>query len=184
MPQSLPTVSLTCWVPSLTSTVCVVSRRSPSTLMVSLPADAGIDRHHHGVAGSVFRLVDRGLQQVRRIGAAVGVPADIELHRGDRSVRLGRFDVEAIAAGLRRERHPRRLVGRQRQVAVGDALGRFDRLIFPRRVLAIPLVARLHLQQFVAQAIARKLLAVGADEHDVELGLVALGDALVSRIAA
>ena len=146
-----------------------------------LAGGAGIDRHHHGVAGSVFRLVDRGFQQVRRIGAAVGIPADVELHRGDRPVRLGRFDVEAIAAGLRRERHPRRLVGRERQVAVGDALGRLDRLIFPGRVLAIPLVAGLHLQQLVAQAVARQLLAVGGDEHDVELGLVALGDALVAE---
>ena len=76
-----------------------------------LAGGARIDGHHHGVAGLIFRLVDRGLQQVRRIGAAVGVPADVELHRGDRPIQLGRFDIEAIAAGLRRERHPRRLVG-------------------------------------------------------------------------
>ena len=38
MPQSLPTGILTWAVPSLTSMVCVVSSRSPSTLMVSLPA--------------------------------------------------------------------------------------------------------------------------------------------------
>ena len=87
-----------------------------------LAGGAGIDRHHHGIAGRVFRLVDRGFQQVRRIGAALGVPADVELHRRDRAVRLGRFDVEAIAAGLRRDRHPRRLVrlsasGRRRRRA-------------------------------------------------------------------
>ena len=76
-----------------------------------LAGRAGVDRHHHGVAGGVFSLVDRGLQQVRRIGAALGVPADVELHGRDGSIRLGRLDVEAIAAGLRRDRHPRRLVG-------------------------------------------------------------------------
>jgi hypothetical protein len=43
------------------------------------------------------------------------------------------------------------------------------------------LIARLHLQEFVAQAIARQLLAFGADVHDIELGLVALGNALVAE---
>ncbi|MGC0395438.1 hypothetical protein ABIF91_007824 [Bradyrhizobium sp. USDA 241] len=38
MPQSLPTGSFTWVVPSFTSIVCVVSRRSPTTLTVSLPA--------------------------------------------------------------------------------------------------------------------------------------------------
>ena len=86
-----------------------------------LAGRARVDRHHHGVAGVIFRLVDRGLQKVRRVGAAVGIPADVELHRGDRAVGLGRLDVEAIAAGLRRQRDPRRLVGGDRQVAIGDA---------------------------------------------------------------
>ena len=146
-----------------------------------LAGERAIDRHHHGVAGLVFRLVDRGFQQVRRVGAAVGIPADVELHRGQRTVGLGRFDVEAIAAGLRRQRHPRRLVGGDGQIAVGDALGRFDRLVFPGRILAIPLVAGFHLQQFVAQAAARQRLAVGRDEHHVEFGLVAFGDVLVGE---
>ena len=80
-----------------------------------LAGRARIDRHRHGVAGLVLRLVDRGLQQVRRVGAAVGIPADVELHRGDRAVGVGRLDVEAIAAGLRRKRDARRLVGGDRR---------------------------------------------------------------------
>ena len=67
-----------------------------------LAGRARIDRHHHGIAGLVFRLVDGGLQEIGRIGAAVGIPSDVELHRGQRPVSLGRFDVEAIAARLRR----------------------------------------------------------------------------------
>ena len=78
-----------------------------------------------------MRLVDRGLQQVRRVGAAVGIPADVELHRGDRAVGIVRLDVEPIAAGLRGQRNPRRLVGGDGDVAVGDARGRLDRLVLP-----------------------------------------------------
>ena len=122
---------------------------------------ARIDRHHHGVAGQIFRLVDRGFQQVRRIGAAVGIPADIELHRGQRTIGLGRFDVEPVAAGLRRQRDPGRLVGGDREIAIGNPLGRFDRLIFPGRVLPVPLIAGFDLQQLVAQAVPRQLLALG-----------------------
>ena len=55
----------------------------------------------HRIAGLVLRPVDRGFQEVGRIGAAIGIPADIELHRGQRSLRFGRLDVQAIAARLR-----------------------------------------------------------------------------------
>ena len=43
------------------------------------------------------------------------------------------------------------------------------------------MIAGFDLQQLVAQAIARQLLAVGRDEHDVETGLVAFRDALVGE---
>ena len=76
-------------------------------------------------------------------------------------IRLARLDVEAIAAGLRLKRDPRRLVGGDRNIAVGDAGGRFDRLEFPIGILPIPLVAGFHLQQLVVQAVAGERLAVG-----------------------
>ena len=43
------------------------------------------------------------------------------------------------------------------------------------------MIAGFELQQLVAQAVARQLLAVGRHEHDVEVGLVAFGDALVAE---
>ena len=43
------------------------------------------------------------------------------------------------------------------------------------------MIAGFDLQQFVAQPVARQRLAVGRDEHDVEIGLVAFGDALVAE---
>ncbi len=146
-----------------------------------LAGGARVDRHRHGVAGGVFRLVDRGFQQVRRVGAAVRVPADVELHRGHRTIGIGRFDVEPVTTRLRLETQTQRLVGREIGVAIGHAAGRLDRLILPGRILPVPLIARLQLQQLVAQPVAWQLLAVGRDEHDIELGLVTLGDALVAE---
>ncbi|MGY3082003.1 hypothetical protein ACVWZZ_008411 [Bradyrhizobium sp. LM6.10] len=146
-----------------------------------LAGAADVDRHGHGVARSVLRLVDRGLQQVRRVGAAVGIPADVELHRGHRAVSVIRLHIQPVAARLRRQRNPRRLVGGNGDVTVRDARRRLDRLVFPIIALAIPLVARLHLQELVAQAVAAKPLALGRDEHDFELGLVALRDVLLAK---
>ena len=149
--------------------VCVVSSRSPSTLTVSLPAVRAVDRHHHGIAGLVFRLVDRGFQQIRRIRAAIGIPADIELHRGHRSVGLGRFHVQTITSRPAATTSPATgLVGGDGEIAIGNPRGRLDRFIVPRRILAIPLIAGFHLQEFVPQAVARQRFAVGRDEHDVE----------------
>jgi hypothetical protein len=91
----------------------------------------GIDRDGHSVAGYIFGLVDGGLQQVRRVGAAVGIPADIERHRGQRPVGLRRLDVEAVTAGLRLQLDVGGLVGGDIDLTIGDALGRLDRLVFP-----------------------------------------------------
>ena len=147
-----------------------------------LAGGARVDRHHHGVAGLVFRLVDRGFQQIGRVGAAVGIPADVELHRGQRAVGLGRFDVEPIAAGLRRQRRSatacrRRWSRSPSATRLVDLTGSYSH----GRILPIPLIAGFHLQQLVAQAVARQRLAVGRDEHHVEIGLVAFRDALVAE---
>ncbi len=128
-----------------------------------------------------MRLVDRGFQEVRGICRAVRVPADIELQLGDRAIGIGRFDVEPVAAGLRRERQTRRLVGGNGEIAIGDAPRGFHRLIIPGRVLAIPLIARLDLEQLIAQPAARQRAAIGRHEHHVEIGVVAFGNVLVGE---
>ena len=47
--------------------------------------------------------------------------------------------------------------------------------------MAIPLITGFDLQQLVAQAVARQLLAVRRHEHHVESGLVTFGNAFVAK---
>ncbi len=122
MPQSLPTGILICDWPSLTGDALGRQQAVAQHIDRQKAGGAGIDRNGHGVARQIFRLVDGGLQQVRRIGAAVGIPADIELHRGDRTVGFIRFHVEPIAAGLRLQRDTGRSIGGNGEIAIGDAL--------------------------------------------------------------
>ncbi len=86
---------------------------------------AGVARIHgdgHRLAGEIVRLVDGGLEQIGRVGAAVRIPADIEGDGCQRTIGLGALDVEAIAAGRRRGLYARRLAGDNGEIAVGDAL--------------------------------------------------------------
>ena len=92
---------------------------------------AGVDRNGHIVTGRDVRPVDRGLQEIRRVSAAVGIPADIELHGGQRPVGIGGADLETIAARLWLQCQPRGFRGRNGEIAIGDAAGRFDRLVIP-----------------------------------------------------
>src|SRR3546814_19315480 len=54
-------------------------------------------------SGGIWRLVDRGLQQIRRVGVTFVIPADIELHRGHGAIGIVRLYVEPVAAGPRRQ---------------------------------------------------------------------------------
>ena len=140
---------------------------------------AGGARGHgdrHRVARLVFRLVERDLQHVGRVGAGFGVPAGVEADRGDRPVGVRARHFEAIAAPLHRRRDAARLVGRDIDPAVGDAARRLDRLVLPAAVAAIILIARVDLEQFVAQPLARQRLAVGRDQRDVEVRVLALAE--------
>ena len=89
------------------------------------------DRDGHGLARRVFRLVERDLEQVRRVGARLGVPAGVEADRGHGPVALAGRDFQPIAAPLHRHRDARRLVGGDVDLAVGDAPRRLHRLEVP-----------------------------------------------------
>src|SRR3979411_1504092 len=136
--------------------VCVVSSRSPSTLMVSLPAERALTDTtmvspdwYSGLSMEVSRrsgvsALPSEYQPTSNCTEVIGPSASVDFTaRRERpggggrgsparwAVGFSRLDVEAVAAGLRRQRDPRRLVGGDRQVAVRNARGRFDRLIFP-----------------------------------------------------
>ncbi len=89
------------------------------------------DRDRHRLARLVLRLVERDLQHVGRVGAGFGVPAGVEADRGHRPVRRPARDFEPIAAPLHRHRDAARLVGRDIELAVGDAARELDRLVAP-----------------------------------------------------
>ena len=69
------------------------------------------DRDRHVVAGRVFRLVERDLEHVGRIGGRFGVPAGVEADRRHRAVALAGRNLEPVAAPLHRQRQPRRRAG-------------------------------------------------------------------------
>ena len=71
----------------------------------------------------VFRLVERDLEQVRRVGAGLRIPAGVERHRGHRAVAVAGRHFEPIAAPLHRQPRcapacrRRRRAGRRRRAA-------------------------------------------------------------------
>ena len=67
--------------------------------------------HRHGVARAVLRLVEGDLEQVRRIGACLGVPARIEAEARLGPLRVGARDFEPVAAPGHRHRDTAGLVG-------------------------------------------------------------------------
>ena len=133
-------------------------------------------RDRHALARHVFGLVERDLEQVRRVGARLGVPAGVEGDRGHRPVAVAGRHFEPIAAPLHRHRDARRLVGGDVDLAVGDAPRRLHRLEVPDAVAAVPLIAGLDLEQLVAQAAARERGSVGRDQDDVEGRILALAE--------
>jgi len=145
-----------------------------------LPAARAFTDTVMGIAGGIFRPVDRGLQQIRRVGAAIGIPADVELYRGDGAVGIGRLDVEPIAAGRRLEAQPHRLVGRKTDVTIGNAAVDLPARNSRTRSAGTTDSA---VPASTARSAARRaaIAAVGSNEHHVEIGLVTLGDALVAK---
>ena len=132
---------------------------------------AGRARRHgdiHGVARLVLLLVERDLEHVGRVGARLGVPAGVERDRSHRTVRIVGRHFEAIAAPGDRRGNARGLVGRDIDLAVGDAPRRLHRLVVPGAVLLVILVLALDLEQLPAQAGPRDRLAVGRHHDHVE----------------
>ena len=125
-------------------------------------------RDIHGVAGFVFRLVERDFEGVRRIGARFGIEAGIERDGRERAGRFAGRDFEPVAAPAHRQGETRGIAARDVKLAVGDAARGFDRLVIPVAVLPIPLIAALDLQKLVAQAGPGNLLAVAIDQNHVE----------------
>ena len=73
------------------------------------------DGDGHGVAGLIFRLVQRDLEQVRRVGRGFGIPAGIEADRGLGSRRVRARHFEPIAAPGDGYRDLARLAGVRRR---------------------------------------------------------------------
>ena len=143
-------------MPGCTSWVTELSSWSPMTLSVTRPAVRAVTAtvmvspgRYSGLSSAISSM--SGVSAV----ASVYQPAS-KRDRGHRPVRLAARDFEPIAAPLHRRRDAAGLVGGDVDPAVGDAAGELDRLVVPAAVAAIPLVARLDLEQFVAQAAARR----------------------------
>ena len=138
-------------------------------------------RDHHGVAGAVFRLVERGFQEVRRVGARRRIEAGIESEHGGRGGPVRARHFQTAAAPGHRHRNATGPVGGDIDGAVGDALGLLDRLVVPAAVLPIPLIPRIDPQQLVAQSAARERLAVRRDQHDIERGIRRFAERCASK---
>ena len=135
-----------------------------------------------GVAGGVAGLVERELQEVRRLGGgADGRPAGGEVDAGG-GLRLGLGDhLEAVAAPVGRCGHAGGLAGGKLQRAPADATRRGDRLERPAAVAVVPLVAPLDLEELPLDAIERRAGAGGIDRDDLEGGGLALADTVVGE---
>ena len=99
-------------------------------------------------SGGVGVFVEGDLQSVGRFGGGRGdIPAGIELIAGRRTVRIGRLDLDPVAAPVNGKRHGCFAVGIQVDLAIGYGLGEVDRFIVPGIVGTVPLVVALDLHQ-------------------------------------
>ena len=140
---------------------------------------AGAARRHrdrHGVARLVSGLVERDLEQVRRVGRGLSIPAGIEAIGGKRALRIGAFHFEPVAAPCHRHFDMAGLVGGRVDRAVGHAPRDLYGLVLPGAVLPVPLIFGLDVEELPFEPLRLDLLPVGRGHHHVELGGVLIAE--------
>ncbi len=133
-----------------------------------LAGEARREPHLQALAIGVGSLVERDVEHVRRIGRLVALVADAEGDRGRGFLGPVGGDVEAVIAPLDRGGDLRRRIGRDGDLAIGDATGRGDALIVPAAVLEEPLVVAAHLREHPFDAGPRDAPSIPVRHDDVE----------------